>query len=49
MTAERGHSVLMKSNTVAERVEGLYRVTGGEDLRHRVGRAHAVHEHGSAR
>jgi alkylation response protein AidB-like acyl-CoA dehydrogenase len=28
MTAERGHSVLMKSNTVAERVEGGYRVTG---------------------
>ena len=28
MTAERGHSVLMKSNTVAERVKGGYRVTG---------------------
>jgi alkylation response protein AidB-like acyl-CoA dehydrogenase len=28
MTAERGHSVLMKSNTVAERVEGGYQVTG---------------------
>ena len=28
MTAERGHSVLMKSNTVAEPVEGGYRVTG---------------------
>ena len=28
MTAERGHSVLMKSTAVAERVEGGYRVTG---------------------
>lgn len=28
MTAERGHSVLMKSNTVAERVAGGYRVSG---------------------
>lgn len=28
MTAERGHSVLMKSNTVAERVDGGFRVTG---------------------
>jgi alkylation response protein AidB-like acyl-CoA dehydrogenase len=28
MTAERGHSVLMKSNTVAERVKGGYRVSG---------------------
>ena len=28
MTAERGHSLLMTSNTVAERVDGGYRVTG---------------------
>lgn len=28
MTAERGHSILMTSNTVATRVEGGYRVTG---------------------
>jgi alkylation response protein AidB-like acyl-CoA dehydrogenase len=28
MTAERGHSVLMKSSTVAERVKGGYRVSG---------------------
>jgi alkylation response protein AidB-like acyl-CoA dehydrogenase len=28
MTAERGHSILMKSNTVAERVDGGFRVTG---------------------
>ncbi len=28
MTAERGHSILMTSNTVAKRVEGGYRVTG---------------------
>ena len=28
MTAERGHALLMKSNTVAKRVEGGYRVTG---------------------
>jgi alkylation response protein AidB-like acyl-CoA dehydrogenase len=28
MTAERGHAMLMKSNTVAERVAGGYRVTG---------------------
>lgn len=28
MTAERGHSVLLTSNTVAEPVEGGYRVTG---------------------
>lgn len=28
MTAERGHSLLMTSNTVAEKVDGGYRVTG---------------------
>lgn len=28
MTAERGHSILMTSNTIAEKVDGGYRVTG---------------------
>jgi len=28
MTAERGHSLLMTSNTVAEKVDGGYRITG---------------------